>query len=345
MPATVFSRAFHLDGLRYDEISILLSTNQANGWQFCRDLTTMLRGLQPRLLQNAEFWPSEFSGIPATAAPIITRAAEGGAGFDVVQHDALRDALRSAVAAASFGAGASVSMSAIGSALYPPGLDASWRAVTCIENHDLVMAGRAPRIAALADPSDHRSWYARSRSRFASAVLLTAPGIPQIFMGQEFLEDKPWDTNPCGPDLQSGGKALGRRPRPGRWPTTLRFMQDVIRLRNGQPALRRGEVNPYFVSDNDRVLAFHRWVEGVGQDIVIVASLADSTWLEYQLGFPCAGAWTEVFNSDAYDNWVNPLVAGNGGGIQASGPPMHGLPASASVVIPANGVVVFTKAG
>src|SRR6185312_2267530 len=51
---------FHADGLRYDEISILLSTNQANGWAFCRALTTRLRAAQPRLLQNAEFWPGEY---------------------------------------------------------------------------------------------------------------------------------------------------------------------------------------------------------------------------------------------------------------------------------------------
>jgi 1,4-alpha-glucan branching enzyme len=44
-----------------------------------------------------------------------------------------------------------------------------------------------------------------------------------------------------------------------------------------------------------------------------------------------------------YDNWVNPIVAGNGGGIHASGQPMHGFATSASVVIPANGVVVFSR--
>ena len=58
---------------------------------------------------------------------------------------------------------------------------------------------------------------------------------------------------------------------------------------------------------------------------------------------PVPGAWAEVFNSDVYDNWVNPIVAGNGGGITASGPPLHGFPASASIVIPANGFVVFAR--
>jgi 1,4-alpha-glucan branching enzyme len=28
------------------------------------------------------------------------------------------------------------------------------------------------------------------------------------------------------------------------------------------------------------------------------------------VGFPGTGTWREVFNSDVYDNWVNPVVAG-----------------------------------
>ncbi len=332
---------FHADGFRYDEISILLSTNQANGWQFCRNLTSALRGLQPRLLQNAEFWPGEFRDIPSTVQPVISSAPAGGAGFDVVQHDALRSALRNAVGAASGGAQAAVALSAVADALYPPGLDHAWRAVTCVENHDLVMAGRSPRLPALADGSNHRSWYARSRSRFATAILLMAPGIPQLFMGQEFLEDKPWDVDPSGPDLLWWAGLISGRDRA--MVDHLRFTQDAIHLRAAQPALRGDAVRPYYVSDSDRVLAFHRWLEGTGKDVIIVGTLAESTWWNYQLGFPSGGFWQEVFNSDVYDNWVNPWVAGNGAGVQANGGPLHGFATSASVVIPANGVVVFAK--
>ena len=339
--ASHYIEEFHADGFRYDEISILLSTNQGSGWEFCRTLTTQLRNLQPRILQNAEFWPGEFSDIPSTALPVIAPASAGGAGFDVVQHDDLRNALRGAVGAASGGASAFVSMSAISGALYPPTFDHAWRAVTCVENHDLVMAGRSPRIPTLADSSNHRSWYARSRSRFATGVLLTAPGIPQLFMGQEFLEDKPWDTNPAGPDLLwwDGLNSGADRSMTDH----LRFTQDLIRLRQNQPALRGDNVNAFYSSDADRVLGFHRWLEGTGQDVIVVASLAESTWWSYNLGFPAAGFWAEVFNSDVYDNWVNPWVAGNGTGVQADGGPLHGFSASASVVIPANGVVVFAR--
>ena len=337
--AQYYIEEFHADGVRYDEISILLSTNQGNGWAFCRALTTQLRAAQPRLLQNAEFWPGEFADIPTSVQPILQPALEGGAGFDVAQHDALRSALRGAIGAASYGASAAVSMSAIAAALYPPGLDHAWRAVTCIENHDLVLAGRNPRIPVLADSTDPRSWYARSRSRVATGLLLTAPGIPQLFMGQEFLEPQPWNTNPAGSDLlewaalDAGDKVMADH---------LRFTQDLVRLRAAQPALRSDNVHPYYVSDADRVLAFHRWLP-TGEDVVVVATLAESTWWSYRLGFPQPGAWREAFNSDVYDNWVNPSVAGNGGAIQADGPPMHGFAASASVVIPANAIVVFAR--
>jgi 1,4-alpha-glucan branching enzyme len=274
--ASHYIEEYHADGFRYDEISILLSTNQGSGWEFCRTLTTQLRNLQPRILQNAEFWPGEFSDIPSTALPVIAPASAGGAGFDVVQHDDLRNAVRSAVGAASGGASASVSMSAIRGALYPPAFDHAWRAVTCVENHDLVMAGRSPRIPTLADASNHRSWYARSRSRFASAVLLTAPGIPQLFMGQEFLEDKPWNTNPGGPNLLwwDGLNSGADRAMTDH----LRFTQDLIRLRQNQPALRSDNVNAFYCSDTDRILAFHRWLEGTGQDVIVIASLSESTW-------------------------------------------------------------------
>ena len=337
-----YMEEFHADGFRYDEISTLLSLNQDSGWAFCRELSSMLRNGWNRCLQNAEFWPGSQSGIPDGYEPIYRAAAQDGAGFDVVQHDALRLALRGAVTSASFGAQSTVSMSSIASNLYPPGLDHGWRAVTCVENHDIVKVGQDQRIPWLADSQDRRSWYARSRSRVATAILLTAPGIPQIFMGQEFLEDFQWtwDPQPSVNLLWWDGLNTGRDKA---MVDHLRFTQEVVKLRADYPALRGDNVHPYWVSDADRVLAFHRWLDGTGEDVIVVATLADTTWWGYRIGFPSGGHWKEVFNSDVYDNWVNPIVAGNGGGINVSGPPIHGFPTSAPVVIPANGVVVFAR--
>jgi 1,4-alpha-glucan branching enzyme len=264
-----------------------------------------------------------------------------------VQHDGLREAIRTAVGQAAAGADANVDMTAIAMAMWPTGFAHAWQTIPCVENHDIVKLGEKPRIPALADGSDHRSWYARSRSRVAMALLLTAPGIPQMFMGQEFLEDKQWCPDPRTPDhmIWWGGLAAGANgktvdPAMG---DHLRFTQDAVRLRNSLPGLRGEGLNVFYASDADRVIAFQRWVVAQGNDVVVVASLSESTRWGYRVGFPSAGWWVEMFNSDVYDNWVNPMRAGNAGGVEAEAVPMHGLAASATVVIPANGVVVFVK--
>jgi 1,4-alpha-glucan branching enzyme len=339
--ARYYLEELHADGFRYDEISTLISTGQGSGWQFCRALTSNLRGFRNRILQNAEFWAGRFSDIPSSALPVVAPAEAGGMGFDVVQHDYLRGVLRGTVAVASGGANAAISMSAIAAALYPPGFDHAWRAVTCVENHDLVLAGRDPRLPALADPSNHRSWYARSRSRVATAILLTAPGIPQLFMGQEFGEDRPWDVDPRGPNLLSWSGL--NDPSDSTMRAHLRFTRDLIRLRRDLPGLRSDNVHAFYCSDKDRVIAYHRWREATGDDVVVVASFSETTWRGYEIGFPCPGFWKERFNSDAYDHWVNPQVAGNSGGIVAQGKGLHGFAASAPIVIPANSVVVFSR--
>ena len=123
----------------------------------------------------------------------------------------------------------------------------------------------------------------------------------------------------------------------------LRFTRELIALRKREPALRGGPVNVFHVHNENRVIAFQRWLEGIGRDVVVVASLAESTYYGYWIGFPAGGWWREAFNSDMYDNWVNPMVAGNGGTVWADGSPLHGLPASAALVIPANGLLVFTQ--
>jgi 1,4-alpha-glucan branching enzyme len=334
---------FHVDGFRYDEISALLSMNEDSGWSFCRNLTDTLRFLKPRLLQNAEYWPFEFENYPQPRFSIVATTNSGGTGFDVLQHDGLRIATRAVVQQASRGQTASVDFGAIAANLLPPDVPHSWQAVTCVENHDVVQAGREARIPTLADGSNARSWYARSRSRFAMGLLLTAPGIPQLFMGQEFLENKQWNCDPADSAHLIGwaGVATGSDQA---MVDHLRFTQDLIRLRWNQSALRSENVRAFHFHDQNRVIAFHRWLDGTGNDVIVVATLAETTWYNYAIGFPYPGPWTEVFNSDVYDNWVNPVVAGNGGGILASGGPLHGFEASANIVIPANGMVVFARA-
>ncbi len=333
--ATFLLKECHVDGFRYDEVSELLANNQTAGWSFCQDLTNTVRFVKGGALQNAEYWPSEYT---APLSSIVEPAEGGGTGFDAVQRDALRTAVRAAVAAAASGMQSTVSMDAIGDSLSLSGLPDAWNAVPCVENHDVVYAGRDLRIPLLADGSDPRSFYARSRSKVATGLLLAAPGIPQIFMGQEFLESKQWDDDPSGTNLLDwGALASGDKSMSDQ----LRFTQDFLRLRQLEPALRGSDINVFHVHNVNRVVAFQRWIEGQGRDVVIVASLNDEPLYGYELGFPLAGRWAELFNSDVYDDWVNPLLVGNGGAIDANGGPLHGLPFSAAITIPPRAILLF----
>ena len=120
----------------------------------------------------------------------------------------------------------------------------------------------------LADSSDRTSWYARSRSRTATGLLLAAPGIPALFMGQEFLEDKNWSDNRLVDGLISW-EALEGAGSASR--DFLKFVADMIRLRRSQPALRGSSARVSRARNCDRVIVLHRWIEGEGRDVVVIA--------------------------------------------------------------------------
>jgi 1,4-alpha-glucan branching enzyme len=330
--ARFFLEEYRFDGFRYDQASVIVQQNSNDGWGFCQAVTGAARFVRPSAINIAEYW-----GVD----PYVVRFPEhGGAGFDATWHDGLRRSIREAIGAASAGAGSQVNMGRIAENLWTPNFLNAWRAVQYVESHDEVYRGRGQRLPQLADGSNSRSWYARSRSRVAAALLLTAPGIPMIFMGQSFLEDKQWAddaTNHPNLLLWWEGLDFGRDPNMGRF---HRFMEELCWLRRSEPALRSETLNTLHARDDTRVLAFHRWLPGEGRDVVVVASLNDTTLGGYELGWPAAGRWREIFNSDAYDDYP---PNGNGGGIDAWWAGRDNMPATARLTIPSNSVLVFAR--
>jgi len=294
----------------------------------------------PSAILIAEYWTDE-RWLAVLRPP-------AGMGFDLGYADGIRDGVRGLLVQAAGGASASVDLEPVRRGLQRPwNVPVAWQAYNCLENHDLVLDAdgdhRHPRIAKLADWADPRSWLARSRARVATGLLLTAPGTPMLFMGQEFLEDKLWSDNPHRPDrlIWWGGLTAGDSSMRDHH----RFTRDLISLRRRHPALRADPVEVYPADDLNRVLAYHRWVPGTGRDVVVVVCLSETTFYDhsYALGFPLPGRWLEVFNSDVYDHFPNPWAQGNAGEIIADGPPMHGMASSAGLTIAANSVLVFAR--
>jgi 1,4-alpha-glucan branching enzyme len=115
----------------------------------------------------------------------------------------------------------------------------------------------------------------------------------------------------------------------------------MIRLRRSQPALRGSSARVSRARNYDRVIVLHRWIEGEGRDVVVVANLAEQPKQNYAIGLPFAGDWLELLNSDAYDNFPNAAPVGNGGRVGCWSQPLDGFPARAAVTLPANGIIVL----
>ncbi len=331
---------YRIDGLRYDQVSVAF--DHPGGERFSIELSGGVRTQRPSAIQIAEYW--NWDRARAVETP------PAGLGFDAALSDGLRNSLRARLGEAADGRDAHVRLDALRDELdAPPAFPAAWRAVQALEDHDIVRfehekgVPRAPRVPALADPSTNgRSWYARSRSRVATALLLTAPGIPMLFMGQEFLENRPWHD-----DVEHWSQFLIRWDwldgSDRHMADFHRFVSDLVHLRRARPALRAEGVRVPQVHEADRIVVMHRWVEGEGRDVLVVASFNESVLEGYAIEFPWPGSWHEVFNSDLYDHFPNPWIAGNGGSVVADGPGGRVYPHSANLRIPANAVLVFAR--
>ncbi len=128
----------------------------------------------------------------------------------------------------------------------------------------------------------------------------------------------------------------------------VRLYRDLIRLRLNRDArtagLTGGGINVFHNNDAANLLAFHRWRDhGVGDDVVVVANLSASERGGYRIGFPSAGEWTCVFNSDAriYSDAFGDFLSTD---VTAAAPSYDGLPASAEIAIAPYTLLVFARA-
>src|SRR6185369_9842555 len=159
------------------------------------------------------------------------------------------------------------------------------------ESHDEVANGRE-RVPQEISPDDPKGWYARKRSTLAAAMVFTAPGIPLLFQGQEFLEGE-WfrDTVPLDWDQRDEFRGI------------VRLYRDLIRLRLNRDGFSRGLCGQFtqvfHLNEERKVIAFQRWDGGgPADDVVVVANFFREPQDGYLIGFPTAGNWTLRFNSD-----------------------------------------------
>lgn len=292
---------YNMDGIRMDATVYIRrrdigGPDIADGWSLMQWINDENDAAHPEKICIAEDMQDYDMMTRATSA--------GGAGFDSQWDARFHHKVVPALTASSDSGRNMWDVQDAITHLYN-GLDT--QRVIYTESHDEVgYLNGNDRLPEDISPGDADSYEAKKRSTLGAGLVFTSPGIPMIFMGQEFLEDGSWhDDDPLNwsRDATFAGIKL--------------LYQQLIELRRNVAGHTRGlmgnNVDAFHVNNTNKVIAFRRWRDGgPGDDVVVVANFSSTGRSNYNIGMPRVGNWWVRFNSDwdGYDseftNWSSP---------------------------------------
>ncbi len=253
-----------VDGLRWDATGWIRNVygndddpahDIADGWSLLQQVNGEIRARQPWKMSIAEdMQDNEWITRPADAQ---------GAGFDAQWGAGFVHAVRRAIIPPD---DAGRDMRAVRDAIAQRFNGDAFQRVIYTESHDEDANGHS-RVPEEIWPGNAASYASRKRSTLGAALVFTAPGIPMIFQGQEFLEDG-WFRDAVPLDW---GKAE-------RFAGIVALYRDLARLRRNWFDTTRGlkgqGIDVHHVNDRDKVIAFHRWDRGgPGDDVIVLLEL------------------------------------------------------------------------
>ncbi len=207
--------------------------------------------------------------------------------------------------------------------------------VLFLETHDTVGNGGA-RLPQRIDPSNPRSFAARKRALLGAVVLLTAPGVPMLFQGQEMLATGTFNDPPAPLDwslVTSNEKGLA-------------LYRDAIRLRRNldgaSAALASKEVAIVHRHDQNKVLAYRRG-QSPPEDVLVVVNLRNRGYTRYDVGSRIGGAWQVRIDTDLQRYGDGFGQATPAGSVEAIAALKDGLPFTIPVRLGPYSAVVLTR--
>ena len=273
----MFADEYRVDGFRWDSVYNMINTDQGRnlqGAELLRDVNAELAGAHPRVFRIAE-----------------DHAFDHDMRFDAQWDVGHRWALYAQLATAHDPVR---DMRTVAGTLFDwPG----FQRVVFTEAHDYVglLNDNRSRVPTHIHPEDPESVWARKRALLGAAVVLTTPGIPMIFQGQEMHETQSFhDDIPLRWDRTNSHAGI------------VQAYADLIHLRRNclgtTPGLQGAGVHVHHLDHDNKVVAYVRWNQG-GQadDVVVVAnfSAVDFDRNDYEIVFPSAGTWHRRFNGDS----------------------------------------------
>jgi 1,4-alpha-glucan branching enzyme len=334
---------YHVDGLRFD-MSLFMhnvrgngdpGANLPDGWSLIQWINREVQERYPGRITIAEDLQNDHR---------LTKSVnQDGAGFTTQWAARFVHPVRAAVITPD---DAQRSLESVRSAIEGRYNEDPFQRVIYSESHDEIANGKA-RVASEINPKNPDCWAAQKRTTLAAALVLTSPGIPMLFQGQEFLEDG-WFQDSVPLDWHKSEEFSG----------LVRMYRDLIHLRLNRFGSTRGltgsGVNTFHQNQADNVIAYHRWHQGgPGDDVVVVVNLSHNAHGDYQIEFPSPGLWRLRLNSDwigysrAFGNQacsdVNAGARSSDQSQDRNTAPRDGLPASGTVRIGPYSVLVFSQ--
>lgn len=285
---TMWMTDCHIDGLRVDSTIYIRNIKGwdndtthdiPEGWYILQKLTNLARKINPKAILIAEDVGSN--------EHITHPAADGGAGFGAQWELGFPSVLRGVLGATE---DHHRDLQEITNLLLGKFNGDAFRRVVFSDSHDSAANGGA-RLSEAITPGNPTSVYARKRTLLASALILTAPGIPMLFQGQEFMEGGSFnDWQALNWDKAETFKGV----------IDAHAHLIALRLnRHGNTAGLCGQsINILHTDWDNRVLAYHRWENGgKGDDTIVILNFSNKTLSDYRLHLPRDGAWVVRFNS------------------------------------------------
>ncbi len=263
---------YHIDGIRFDATAII-DNYDVLGW-LRREIRQYVDDIKP-FFAIAEHVPEDPT-VAGMQGPM-----------DAAWHESFSKQIMCTILGKDAHGQQPFNLDNIARTLNPrqEGYQSSYNVINYIDNHDQDrILWQLGQVGILDDP-------AFRRVKMGASLLLTAPGIPLIWMGQELGE--------------SHQKTLERQPidwsllQNQRNTDLERFYCSLIALRKDAPALRSDTVEVFHVDRDRAILAFKRWTDE-GNIVVTVANLKDQYAGDIEIGnWPGDGSWHEY--TDNYD--------------------------------------------
>lgn len=280
---------FRADGLRLDAVSYIRTSkghdhcetvDLAEGWQLLQWINKDLKTHSPRSISIAEDL--------GNAEALTTWVEDGGAGFDSQWDAGFVNPVRSVLENFSDD---HRDLGALANAITSKPDGNPFKRVIYAESHDEVANGKK-RVVSEIDEDNPSSLWARRRALQAAGLVLTSPGVPMIFQGQEFLEDGCFDDR----EMLDWEKA-------GHFSGISQAFRDLIRLRRNLDGRTKGlqgqNVAVFHQNHEGKIMAWHRWYDGgPGDSVVVLLNCSAQPHDFYEITLPESGEWKVRFNAD-----------------------------------------------